>query len=139
MRQLVTAGMIVAVAGLAGCASGGGGGGGSDRDFIMPEELAQVQDQAPDAYRVVERLRPNWLRSRSNTLAAPNPLDNDLPGAGSAIVPEVFVDGVHFGALDSLHNLASQNVEQLQYLDSRDATTRYGTGYPAGIISVTMK
>lgn len=112
-----------------GCATGPTSDGGTVRDpnRISLEEL---QDQpAGTAYDAVERLRPNWLRSRASTMA----------GGGTAIVARVFVDGREFGPLRALRQVSIEAVGEIRYMSGRDATTRHGTGYAGGIIEVILK
>ena len=45
----------------------------------------------------------------------------------------VYPEGVWYGGV------TVDDVEEILYLAARDATTRYGTGYPGGIILLTLK
>jgi len=128
MRRVSFSSVFLAVA-LTACASGGGGGGeesgsrgGGDPDLITAEELASVN--ASNVYDAVQTLRPRWFRARSA-----NP--NDLPAA--------LVDGVHRGDYRDLAQVPLSNVESIQHLNARDATTFYGTGYPGGAINVRTR
>jgi hypothetical protein len=122
--------VLVASVFIAGCASGTGSGSpGSDirrdRNLISTEEL-ELQPQG-SAYQTIERLRPIWLRSRSAT-----------PARGPAL-PGVFVDGSAFGTVGSLRRINIETVSEIRYMSGREATTRYGTGYPGGIIFIVHK
>jgi hypothetical protein len=110
---------VVVVLGLA-CASAGQTGqqSGRLRNVIAAEELSGMMDQ--NAYDAIRRLRPQWLTTR-----------------GSAIV--VFVESVRAGAVDHLRTIALTDVAELRYISASDATTRFGTGYPGGVIQVIMK
>ncbi len=46
----------------------------------------------------------------------------------------VFLDNVGAGTLERLRTIPLQIVSELRFIDSRDATTRWGTGYPDGVI-----
>lgn len=123
-RVLVTA-LFLSVS-VGACASSGGSSGPSrDSDVITSEELRSSDLQADNAYRAVQRLRPVWLRARSSNFSG----DRELPA--------VFVDGTRFGDIESLYNISITDVQRMEYMDARDATTRFGTGYPAGVIMVT--
>lgn len=115
-----------------GCSSGGGAStSGSQRDpnRISLEEL---QDLPPGtAYDAVGRLRPAWLRGRSSTTGGGT--------GGGAQAARVFVDGREFGSVASLRDLHLDSVAEIRFMSARDATTRYGTGYPGGIILVRLK
>ncbi|MCJ7630318.1 MAG: hypothetical protein MUO50_18240 [Longimicrobiales bacterium] len=115
---------------LGSCASGGSSsssGPQRDPNRISPEELQTLPPGT--AYEAVERLRANWLRSRSSTLS----------GGGSVNLPRVFVDGRDFGSLDSLRGFHLDSVDEILYMSAADATTRYGTGYAGGIIHLRLK
>ncbi|MGH7501832.1 MAG: hypothetical protein ACREL7_08760 [Longimicrobiales bacterium] len=118
--------MIVCLAALSmACASSGGRTAGNS-DVIRAEELVTVR--VSTAYEIVERLRPAFLRGRGQTS-----LSSDSQ------FPVVYVDGMRQGGLDSLRRVAAQDVGEIRYLTARDATTRYGTGHPAGVIEVVTR
>lgn len=128
---LVPAVLLVAVF-LGGCVSGGASPGTDlqrDPDRISPEELQTLPTGT--AFDAVERLRANWLRSRSTTITGGS--------GGSVNLPRVFVDDRDFGSLDSLRGFHLDSVAEILFMSGRDATTRYGTGYPGGIIHLRLK
>jgi hypothetical protein len=108
---------------LIGCASGGGGSDGTPRgnsNRIVESELATLETQ--DAYTAIQRLRPQWLRSRS----------------GAA--PVVIMDGTRQQVgLSILRSIRTSELQELRYLSASDATTRYGTGFDGGAILLTTK
>lgn len=126
MKRVLMTALLVSLA-TSGCASAGSSSGGSSRnpDVITSEELRGTQIQSENAYNAVQRLRPAWLRARGSSFT------------GGRELPAVFVDGTRFGEIDSLRNLNVSDIVQIEFLDARDATTRFGTGYPAGAIMVT--
>ena len=106
---------------IAGCASSGQGGARRDPELITAEELAQYPSLT--CLEVVERVRPRWLQRR-----------------GSEQNPVVYQDGNRIGfAQDVLSSIPASDVESLKYLDSTDATTRFGTGHGSGAIEVTTR
>ena len=129
MPKLPLALLLASVA-LGSCASPGPGSRDStsrrDSDLISREELRGLPGGT--AYEAVERLRPIWLRSRG-------PFGLNQP----QVLAEVFLDEQHFGPLAYLRQLNLETVEEIRFLDARDATTRFGTGYPGGIIMVFLK
>jgi hypothetical protein len=58
---------------------------------------------------------------------------------GTGNLPRVVVDDVSYGSIENLANLSANAVREIRYLNAADATTRWGTGYPGGVILVTMK
>ena len=128
MRSLSSRSFFVATfaltVGLAGCASSGGGGGdGATRGSSTRITRAQLEPVAElDAFEVIRRLRPAWLRSR----------------AGQA--PTVIIDGSpQMGGLDVLRSYRARDIELLEYMNASDATNRFGTGYQGGAIQMTTR
>ncbi len=127
MRSSPTPRLLVAMSALTfalvGCASGSGSRDGAPRGNstrIVESEL--VSYQADDAYTAIQRLRPQWLRSRS----------------GAA--PVVIMDGTqHQVGLSVLRTIRASELQELRYLSASDATTRYGTGFDGGAILLTTK
>jgi len=115
---------------LAACQSTGSGGGANrgGPTLIAQEELAELP--ALTAYQAVERLRPAWLRPRVRTVRGTVP---------EQYYPQVFLDGVPYGDLDTLNRVNSRDVREIRYFSASEATTRFGTGYPGGVIDVQTK
>ena len=105
----------------AACASGTGGEGGPRRDpnLLSADEMADYASL--NCLEVVRRLRPRWLQTRSGD-------------------PVAVRDGTQLGlAEDYLSQIPVGDVESIRFLNARDATMRYGTGVPGGVILVTTK
>ncbi len=119
-RRLTLAAFALVI-GLAGCASGGGGSGGGGRaNLLTVADMSEVQQLS--VYQAIQRLRPRWLRQRSNRL------------------PNVYIDGSRrTGGLDDLRSMRTSEVQEMQYLSGSDATTRFGTGNDGGAILVTTR
>lgn len=95
-------------------------------NLITRQELESVQ--VSNAYDAVQRLRPQWLnRPTAATL---------MPGGNPILV---YVDHHQMGNLEELRSLAIDQIEQMEFVSARDATTRYGTGHPSGIIEITTR
>ncbi len=137
-----------------------------DRRLITTEEIEQAQET--NAFEVVQKLRPEFLRriSQRQTLGAGataggaggrtsgagtgatggqgNPAYGEDHGPGySQPDPQptagVFVDGTEVGGIEELRQLQSNTVEEIRYLSGTDAQTKYGPRFPAGVIEVTLK
>ena len=48
----------------------------------------------------------------------------------------VFIDEQRMGGLATMRGLPVENVREIRYVAARDATTRWGTGYTAGVILI---
>jgi len=95
----------------------------SSRDPITIEEIRSVQSLI-NAYEVVQRLRPRWLRPRG-------------PASFSGTAPViVFVDNVRAGGVDFLYGIPVERITEIRGFDASDATNRWGTGLAGGAIEV---
>lgn len=91
---------------------------------------AQIQAiSVGTAFDVVQRLRPEFLRTRGS-LSVQNP---------QPPLPQVYVDGMYYGELRALHDIPADRVEEIRYINARDATTRWGTGHAGGVIAVKIR
>jgi hypothetical protein len=135
LRRLRRNGTYVLVVGflVGGCASPGAApapaGGGRSRNLITQDEIQQ--SSARTAFELVQTLRPEYLRSRGMTSASDNAREGGLP--------VVYVDGVQYGSVASLTNIAPGTIREIRYLRAQDATTRFGTGVANGVIEVITK
>lgn len=103
------------------CASGGTGTASrSSSSVITLEELETVATFS--AYDAITRLRPRWLRSRT-----------------SRDEPKVFLNGAALGGLEALRTVQASSLFEIRYLNGRDATTRYGTGFGGGAIELRSR
>jgi hypothetical protein len=114
------------------CASGGGGGApGTERGSstrIIEAEILRLADSVNSAWEVVQRLRPQWLRSRGQVSV--------MSGEGDR--PIVYVNNARFGEMIVLQNIEALSVREMRFIRAADATTRWGTGHPAGAIEVFL-
>ena len=121
--------LLVAPLLLAGCLSASRSGsaeGERDSERISPEQLEA--QPAGNLYEAVQRLRPIWLRGRG-------PFSTTRPQSFA----EVFVDDRYYGPLETLREFDVATVSEVLFLSGRDATTRFGTGYPGGVIQIILK
>lgn len=114
----------------AGCASGGGGEAPTataprpraSSSTITNEEILEAR--LPDAYAIVQRLRPNWLRRRGV----------DVPRAAQDVM--VYFDTTPRGYAPVLRNIRAANIYEIRYLDPLAAKARYGPGHDHGAIII---
>jgi len=115
---------------LVGCAGGGGPSTQTPRDYnvITLEEIEATE--AITAYQIVQQLRPRWMvRNRGDRSFAVD--DSDYA--------KVIVDEMPPREFDFLRELRREVLQEIRFLEPRDATLLYGTGYNAGVIKVTTK
>jgi hypothetical protein len=129
------------------CASGSGGAGastsptsetntgaattakrrvGSSRNVITAEELASAH--VSTVYEAIERLRPHFLQTHGAV---------SMQDMTADIL--VYMDNVRLGGVDVLRRVEPGQVQEVRYVNAKDATTRYGTGHGGGVIEVTSK
>ena len=131
MRILIASFGIVL---LTACSSGGSvesatpsGAPRSSRNVITRAQIETANVQ--DAYEVVQRLRPEYLREQRG-----NPSINAGPQFAA-----VYVDGVRRGGPEALRGLRPTEVEEIRFISAADATTRWGTGHGGGVIEVKIR
>ncbi len=111
-----------------GCVTTGQDGpGGRHRNLITLEELEPFQQLT--AFDVIQQLRPRWFQARRAV---------NVQGSGQ-VYPKLAVDGMPRGELDQLRSISVHSIQEIRFFNSADATTRFGTGYPAGVIEVRTR
>ena len=90
------------------------------RDFDQLQREEFVGSMAVDAHGLVQEFRPLWLSSRGP----------------SADPVRVYVDGMLYGDLNSLHSIPVLEIRRFRRLRAPEAAARYGRGHSAGAIEV---
>jgi hypothetical protein len=140
---------VVAVALSMACASSGGGGAGGSRtssggqDVITEADITGRAADAANALQIIQKLRPQMLRNRGLAVL-PTPASGASPGrtaeeAAAASLPRVYIDNIAYGDLGQLTNVNASQIREIRYINSRDATTQWGTGHMGGVILVLTK
>ena len=101
--------------------------GARDRDLITMDEFSGVSG-SEDLYEAIRRLRPHFIRSRGPTSTR-----------STAATATVYIGSTLAGSIDVLHNLRTEHVLEVRYLDPSSATIRYGTNNSGGAIVVTLR
>lgn len=104
-------------------------------NLITESEIAGANLET--IYDVIERLRPNMLRTRGQVGRLSGATDTESGASSSRI--KVYHNGTAIGDVTMLRGIQAASVKQVDYLSSSDATTRFGTGHDAGAILVTSK
>lgn len=96
-----------------------------------PDELRRDEIEARGsndltAMALIRRLRPAWLRARGQ----------DSLGDRSTTFPVVYIDDIRHGGLETLHDIPAAEILSVRFVGAADATTRWGTGHPSGVINV---
>jgi hypothetical protein len=114
-----------------GCASAGGASGtspGGDPNVLTAAEISNAKAGEASAYDAIQRLRPQFFRTRGR-------LGNE-PGGDIS----VSVDGGALSTTDALRNIPATTVKEVRYLGANDAAQRYGVRANSGpVILVTQR
>ena len=95
-------------------------------NLIVRAELDELASQS--MMLALQKLRPRWLRP-----ARTRALDR-MPS-----LPQIIVDQTSRREFEALNAIFINDVETLRYLSPSSATTRYGTGFPGGLIEITTR
>ena len=143
-RRLVPRLAVVVLAGLLTACGGGQagatGGAPSPRrrsDVIADAEIRALEGRVLSVLEVITFARPAMLRSRAGTTSASSD-GSSAPNAGIVSVL-VYLDGQRLGEVRVLDTIDPATVSEIRYLNASDATTRFGTGHPAGAIMLTSR
>jgi hypothetical protein len=93
-------------------------------DVVTRAEMDGVH--AADAYALLQRLRPQFLRSRG-AVSMRNSSDS---------YPIVYLNNVRHGGVMSLRDIVADDIQEIRFISAADATTRWGTGHGSGVILV---
>lgn len=129
MRRTTVWTVALLLAGGLACGGMGSGGGGGGSGSLTSQQLRELQTQYDNMYELIRSERSMWLQTRGS-VSFQDP---------SASLPMVFVDGVEQGEPSALRRINPSDVEEAEFMSASDATTRYGTGYPGGIIRVSTR
>ena len=78
--------------------------------------------------QAIQRMRPQWLRAIRGVRSL----------GGGSIFPKVLVDEIQYREIDDLRRMSVSAIAEIRFIGAADATTRFGTGYTAGLILVSL-
>lgn len=99
------------------------------RYIITAEEIAE--SSANTAFEAVQFLRPELLNRdtrRSITFETGGPVE-----------AWVYVDNARIGRKDRLKDITAREIAKIEYIPSRDAGAKYGSGHAGGVFSITTE
>lgn len=128
MRALPRFLLALLVTLLAACAAANTGGPGRSSDLITAEEIQA--NPSPNAYDLVRKLRPTWLRGRGVTSIQD-------PVAAGAIV--VYLDESRFGGVESLRQISTSGIRSIRYLTPSSPGVRIQGNENAYVIQVRLE
>jgi hypothetical protein len=98
-----------------------------NRDRLTEAEISAATVTS-NAFDLVRRLRPAWLRNRGPS----DQPDND----GSAVV-QIWYNGRNLGGPEMLRDISISQIVEMRYIDPIQARITYGPGNGRGVISIT--
>ena len=110
---------------------------GPRRSAYVLTESEIVSAGLPSIYDVIQQLRPNMLRGRGPNEQITGASPAEAGTAGRTI--NVYLDGKWLGDPPRLQSVQSSTVKSVQFLNSTDAKSRFGSGHDGGAILVTSK
>ena len=131
-RSLVIAALAVVVA---GCASGGHRPLANGNSNVITTEEIAAQSSATNAFEVIQRLRPSFLRTRGAVHGAPSASGNRFEPVDLV----VYMNDSRLGGSDNLRQIPISEVLEIRYFSAADATTKWGTGHSAGAIQIVSR
>jgi hypothetical protein len=117
-----------------GCASSGTSASKQNQNVITTEEIAR--SSATNAYELIQRVRPNYLRTRGAVHGTPNANGTNRLEAVDLVV---YLNDNRLGGSDQLRQIAISDIREIRYFSSSEATTKWGTGHSAGAIQVVSR
>ena len=124
VANVLLVGMLVS---MASCGPYRRSGGGGTSDLILRSEILRVPDRS--AFSLIRLLRPRWLEARSQ----------GTPRNPTPTYAHIYVDNIAYGPIDSLYDISTNMIDQINFIGSLDATTLYGTGFMGGVIHVRTR
>ena len=107
------------------------GAGGEDRKSqVITQREISTAGMSGSAFEVVSRLRPNFLVSRGQTT---------ISGQSVASYPNVYLDGVAFGDINTLRNIDSAQIAEIRLYQAWEAQTKFGLGNNGGVIAIITR
>ena len=125
---------LVSSALLVGCASASTTSGATrNPNLITAEEIAQ--NSSSNAYELIQRLRPSFLRTRGAAHGAPMNGTNTI----EPVEIVVYLNETRLGGSEQLRQLPTTDIREIHYYSASDATTKWGTGHSAGAIQIISR
>ena len=120
---------VLAAAMTVACASAGAPASGIERKSNVISEQEIAETHASNAYEVINRARPTYLRSRGRSTI----------NAGTSEFATVYLDGQAYGNIGTLKNIPAQQIHEIRYYSASDAVTKFGMQSGSGVIEVRTK
>ncbi len=94
--------------------------------WIKQEEIQK--QLAANAYELIRKLRPHWLRSRGR---------RSIHFDEEASYPKVYVNEFCNGDINSLDAISTEYIKEISYITAGAASARFGLNHASGAILIT--
>ena len=131
-RRFISFAVITLVA---ACATAHPSTAKTNPNVITTEEITQ-NSASSTAYDLIQRLRPNYLRTRGAVHGNPTA---DGINRLEAVDLVVYLNENRLGGTDELRHIATTEIREIRYYSASEATTKWGTGHSAGAIQIVSR
>jgi hypothetical protein len=124
--------LLLSLAGAAACAgkSAHPAAGPSGRSVIPDAEIPTTGTES--ALDLIQRLRPEYLRSRPSQTFTGATSNNAPP-------PSVFFNGQHIGELADLRQIPAPSLSMVRYYSIEEGKRKFGMQYGGGVIEIQYR
>jgi hypothetical protein len=127
----LVAGTVLVLAGCKSASSNPASGMPSgDAAVITIDEIVRANRE--NAYLIVEKERPAWLRGRGGARSFQS-------AQVDAAFPLVYLDDTRLGALQTLRSVPTSQLREIRFVSPANAILRWGQGLDGGVIHVLTK
>jgi hypothetical protein len=98
-----------------------------DPNVITEQEI--VTSNGANAYEVITRARPAFLRQRGQTTVT----------QGGSVYATVYVNSQQYGDVTSLRGISADQIREIRYYSSSEAVAKFGSQNGTGVIQVITK
>jgi hypothetical protein len=112
---------------LTACAAQSTATRGGQRNLLTADDLARAGDVS--LFEAINMLRPTFLQVRPASMA----------GTQQAAPLQVYVGPLQMEGVEHLREIMAKNVQEVRYLEPREANARFGGNHGTGALLVTMQ
>jgi hypothetical protein len=126
MRSILLVGVLAASI---ACASTGTSASGVRRDPNLISEQEIATSNGSNAYEVVSRVRPAFLKQRGQTTIT----------QGGSMYATVYVNSQQYGDVTSLRGISADQIREIRYYNASEAVAKFGSQNGTGVIQIITK
>jgi hypothetical protein len=131
MRSILLVGVLATsiACATAGTSASGTTASGVRRDPNVITEQEIATSNGSNAYEVISRVRPTFLKQRGQTTIT----------QGGSMYATVYVNSQQYGDVTSLRGISADQIREIRYYSASDAVSRFGSQNGTGVIQVITK